>query len=77
MSATVKAEPSVIWGIVRSLPEEDLRDIVHRYLVRKGLRSDIVHGTTEHGKDIVAVLPGEKDIIGSCQTLLIQIKQAI
>lgn len=69
-----QSDAEILWGILRSLPEEDLRDIVHRYFIFSGLRSDIVHGTAEHGKDIVAVLPEDKDIFGNHQTLLVQVK---
>ncbi len=61
-------------ALLRSLREEELRDVVNRFLQAQRLRSDIIHGSSEHGKDIVAIVPGALDVLGTTQVLLVQIK---
>lgn len=61
-------------ALIRSLREEELRELVNRFFKTKGLFSDAIHGSTEHGKDIVAVVPAHLDPLGQQQVLLVQVK---
>ncbi|MHB1909288.1 MAG: restriction endonuclease [Nitrososphaerales archaeon] len=64
-----------ILGWLRSLNEDQLRKFI-KYFFERNLGSpvSIIHGTGEHGADIVATIDKNTDPLGKGQILLVQVK---
>jgi len=61
---------------LRSLPEDKLRRLlVEFFIVSRGVRAAVVHGTGEHGVDVLAYVDPTKDFLHKGYNVLIQAKR--
>ena len=61
---------------LQKLPEDKLRKLIHTFLAINISDYNVqkFHGSSEHGKDTIAIISENKDPLGKPQILLIQIK---
>lgn len=60
---------------LQSLDEDALRIIILEFCMHQGARAGIVHGTGEHGIDVLAYVDSTRDRVGKGYNVLIQVKK--
>ena len=60
---------------LKSLNEDALRALILEFYICQGVAAAIVHGTGEHGIDVLAHVDRDKDFLGRGYNLLVQVKK--